>query len=133
MSFNHIVENQKCGKDSDKLSDSDESNNEKHWNQFPYRSIILKNENTAYWEVCCDGIKVTLTTHNGGKADDPVWILKPSPADGLQHPSCFSTDCFQNYFCHSEVHISGQMSFLDFIMPLCNHSFHSATPQEVCP
>lgn len=41
---------------------SDWSNNEKHVNWFPYRSVILKNENTAYWEVCYDGIKATVTT-----------------------------------------------------------------------
>lgn len=120
-------------RDSDKLSDSDWSNNEKHVNWFPYKSVILKNENIACWEVCHDAIKVTLTTCNGGKADDPVQILKPSPANGLQHLSCFSIDSFQNYFCHSELHISSQMSFLDFIMPLYNHSFHSAMPQEACP
>ena len=80
-----------------------------------------------------DSIKVTLTTQNGGKVDDPAWTLKPSPANGLQHLSCFSIDSFQNYFCHSELHISSQMSFLDFIMPLCNRSFRSATPQAACP
>lgn len=39
----------------------------------------------------------------------------------------------KNDFCQSEFHISSQVSFLDFIMPLCNHSFHSAMPQEACP
>lgn len=70
--------------------------------------------------------------NNGGKADDPVPILKPSPANGLRHLRCFSIDSFQNYFCHSKLHINSQMSFLDVIMPLCNHSFHSAMPQEAC-
>lgn len=120
-------------RDSDKLFDPDWSNNEKHVNWFPYRSVILKNESTGYWEVCHDSIKATLTTLNGGKVDDPARILKPSPAHGLQHLVCFSTDSFQNYFCHMDLHISGQMNFPDLTMPLCNHSFHNAMPQEACP
>lgn len=51
----------------------------------------------------------------------------------LQHPSCYSTNGFQKNFCQSEFHISSQRSFLDFITPSCNHSFHSAMPQEACP
>lgn len=63
---------------------------------------------------------------------DPLWILNVSPAYGLQL-GCFSVDSFLNYFCHSELLISSQMNFPDFIMPLCNYSCHNVVPQEACP
>lgn len=134
-SFDHIGENQKqtVEKDSDKLSDSDWSNNKKHVNWFPYKSVIFKMKVQHTEQFVVKVSKLLLTMHSGQKADDPVGILKPSPANALQHLSCFSIDSFQNYFCHLKLHISSQMSSLDFIMPLCNHSFHSAMPQEACP
>lgn len=80
----------------------------------------------------CDSIKVPLTTSNGEKNLMILYEFWNSAL--LQHLSCYSTNSFQkNDFCQSEFHISSQVSFLDFIMPLCNHSFHSAMPQEACP
>lgn len=80
----------------------------------------------------CDNFKVPLTTSNGERNLMVLYEFWNSAL--LQHLSCYSTISFQkNDFCQSEFHISSQMSFLDFIMPLCNHSFHSAMPQAACP
>lgn len=95
---------------------------------------ILKNK------IYCDFIFSNCITNRenikGKRQKQKTWWsfinLKHQPCLWVAFRLLF-VDIFPNYFCHSELCISSQMSIPDFIMPLCNHSCHNVVPQEVCP